>query len=148
MTSPNSLLPAGNRTWSSDHGFGSIPQRRSAPEAHGLTVYRAWGGSSTEWGSGFFSLEKPTSVLDAELRFNIVDWGNAVRFVSTFRIGGGVPYYIGPVAHGVRDLSLSGTQIWISKQDLVNVQLIKHAELLSTDGHVVFNARDKKPTWN
>jgi hypothetical protein len=82
------------------------------------------------------------------LRFNIVDWGNAVRFVSTFRIGGGVPYYIGPVAHGARDLSLSGTQIWINKRDLVNVELLKHAEFLKADGHVVFSGRDKKPTWN
>jgi hypothetical protein len=75
--------------WSSK-GFASKPERRISPRG-GLLIYRAWGSSSTEWGSGYFSLEKPASVLDAELRFNIADWGNGVHFVSTFRLKEGFP---------------------------------------------------------
>jgi hypothetical protein len=113
-------LPVGSRTWWSDYGFASPPVRRTAPAVEGLVVYRAWGGSSSEQGSGFFSLEKPVSVLDAELRFNIVDWGNAVRFVSTFRILGGVPYYMGLVAHSHGDLRRARTPVWVNNQHLAN----------------------------
>jgi len=51
-------------------GFALAPERRTAPRG-GLLMYRAWGAGSREWGSGYFSVEKPASVLDAELRFNI-----------------------------------------------------------------------------
>lgn len=139
---------ATSRTWWTDLGFGVAPERRTAPESNGLTVYRAWGGSSTEWGSGFFSLEKPTSVLDAELRFNIVDWGNLIRFVSTFRILSGVTCYVGPVAHAEGGLRKTGTQVWIEKQNLVNVRLIRTAEPLAQDAHVLVPISARRTPWN
>lgn len=140
-------LPVGSRTWWSDFGFAEAPHKRNAP-VDGLLVYRAWGGSSSEWGSGFFSLEKPASVMDAELRFNIADWGNTIHFVSTFRIVSGVPYWVGPIGHGPTDLSRSGTQILLNKQDLVNVRMVKHAELLCHDGFVVARSKRSEQLWS
>jgi hypothetical protein len=93
-------------------------------------VFRAWGASSSEFGRGFFSLEKPESVLDAELRFNIADWGNGVHFVSTFRVVAGFPYLVGPVAHGRRDLSRPGTQVFIEPPAETKVVLISSREVL------------------
>jgi hypothetical protein len=61
-------------------------------------------------------MEKPRSVLDAELRFNIADWGNEIHFVSSFVVPEGVPYLCGPVAHGLVDLSRPGTQVWVASQ--------------------------------
>jgi hypothetical protein len=53
-------------------GFASKPDYLMSPDG-GLVVYRAWGASSSEWGSGLSSLEKPAAVLDAEFRFDIAD---------------------------------------------------------------------------
>ena len=63
-------------------GFASQPDYRVAPN-EGVVLYRCWGATSTEIGNGFFSMERPVSVYDAELKFNIADWGNvAARFVA------------------------------------------------------------------
>src|SRR5688572_18665844 len=94
------------------NGFASRPRILLAPKG-GLLLYRAWGADSTEWGAGYFSLEKPTSVLDAELSFNLVDWGNRVSFVSTFRLKEGFAYFCGAIAHGTRDISKPGTQAFL-----------------------------------
>lgn len=117
-------------------GFASAPELKTAPPG-GLVMYRAWGASSSEWGSGFFSLEKPTSVLDAELRFNIADWGNGVHFVSTFCLKEGHAYFVGPVAHGPQDLSRAGTQVFVRSPLAVKVELQKHREVLRHDVTVV-----------
>lgn len=117
-------------------GFAAPPELKTAPPG-GLVMYRAWGAHSGEWGSGFFSLEKPTSVLDAELRFNIADWGNGVHFVSTFRLKEGHAYFVGPVAHGARDLSRPGTQVFIDSPLEVKVVLERHREVLRHDVTVV-----------
>jgi hypothetical protein len=117
-------------------GFASEPEFRLSPPG-GLLLYRAWGASSTEWGSGFFSLEKPTSVLDAELRFNIADWGNGIHFVSTFRLKEGFEYYVGPVAHGKRDVSRPGTQVYISGRLETKVERVTSREPLRHDVAVV-----------
>jgi hypothetical protein len=113
-------------------GFASPPERRIAPRG-GLRMFRAWGGSSTEWGSGYFSLEKPTSVLDAELRFNIADWGNEIHFVSTFLLKEGFPYYAGKVAHGSGDISKKGTQIYLESPFAIQVKRIGNFEVLPHD---------------
>ena len=116
-------------------GFGLPPSLRMAADA-GLPVYRAWGGGSSEWGSGFFSLEKPRSVLDAELRFNIADWGNRILYVSTFLIRPGVEYWQGPVLHGEDDLSAPGTQIFVEPLITAKVLLRISGERLRQDAHV------------
>ena|SRR5450755_2013197 len=71
-------------------GFGQAPTLRVSPGS-GVKLYRCWGErtfgvGSTEWGSGYFSVSKPRTVLEAEMRFNIVDWDNGVHFVSSFRL--------------------------------------------------------------
>lgn len=113
-------------------GFARPPDDKVSPR-DGVLVYRAWGGGSTESGSGFFSLEKPASVLDAELRFNIADWGNAVHFVSTFRIKPGFRYFSGPVAHGAGDLSRPGTQVFVEAPFIAKVEKIGAYEVLRHD---------------
>jgi len=117
-------------------GFARKPEKERAKKG-GLLVYRAWGGSSSEWGSGFFSLEKPKSVLDAELRYNIADWGNKIHFVSTFKIKEGFEYYIGPVAHGKADLSIPATQVYITSPFFSQVDKPGSFEILKHDFYVI-----------
>lgn len=124
--------------WSS-RGFASVPTLRVSPGT-GVTVYRCFDGTqSSEWGTGFFSLEKPESVIDAELRYNIVDWGNLVRFVSTFRIRAGHHYYVGPVAHGATDISRPAVQVYIEPPLRIKLELIRSRELLKQDAVVMSN---------
>lgn len=118
-------------------GFAAIPDRRVS-EGTGLLLYRCWGTrrpgvGSGEWGTGYFSLEKPSSVLDAELRFNIVDWDNAVNFVSTFRLRPGFEYFVGPVAHGESDISRIGSQVFIEQPLDAKLELVKSKEVLRHD---------------
>lgn len=117
-------------------GFSTPPVLKLAPP-QGLLIYRAWGDGSSEFGSGYFSLEKPSSVLDAELRFNIADWGNGVHFVSTFRMKPGVAYYVGPVAHRVGDIAKPGTQIFVEPLAQAKVTMVRSRELLRHDVTVV-----------
>lgn len=117
-------------------GFASPPKRGVSP-AGGLQLYRAWGARSTELGTGYFSLEKPESVLDAELRFNIADWGNGVHFVSTFQLRTGCVYFAGPVAHGKHDLSRPGTQVFVPGPLAGKLVLVASRELLRHDAFVV-----------
>lgn len=118
-------------------GFAQAPALRVSP-ANGVLLYRCWGFrspgiGSSEWGSGFFSLEKPASVLEAELRFNIVDWDNGVHFVSSFRLKPGFTYWEGPVAHGKDDLRLAGTQVLVPEPLAVKLELLKPREVLRRD---------------
>jgi hypothetical protein len=118
-------------------GFAGPAQLRVAPDA-GVKVYRCFDGThSTEWGTGYFALEKATSVVDAELRFNIVDWGNLVRFVSTFRIKSGFHYYSGAVEHGAKDLRRPATQIYIEEPLKIKLDLLDSRELLKHDAFVI-----------
>lgn len=124
------------KSWYEGLGFERPPERRVAGK-DGVIVYRCWGAGSTERGTGYFSLEKPTSVVDAELRFNIVDWGNCIHFVTTFRIKAGFPYLQGPVWHGAADLSRAGTQIYIEPPLTSKVEIIQSREILPQDAFVV-----------
>lgn len=126
-------------------GFAAPPEQRVAT-GDGPVLYRAWGGTSGEFGSGFFSLEKPSSVFDAEMRFNIADWGNAVHFVSTFKLLRGFDYLVGPVAHGQQDLSRPGTQVWVPSPVQTKVSLIKSRELLRHDVTVIQNQKLESTT--
>jgi hypothetical protein len=126
------IKPTNGISWWADLGFACAPEQKIS-RGTGFTVYRAWGGASTEWGTGYFSLEKPESVLDAELRFNIADWGNQIHFVSSFRIANGAPYLIGRVAHGVRDLSRKGTQVYVEPKWRSLVRLVTSKEILRHD---------------
>ena len=119
-------------------GFASAPEVKTAPP-DGLLMYRAWGANSTEYGTGYFALEKPTSVLDAELRFNIADWGNGLHFVSTFRLLPGYSYQVGPIAHGPQDLSKPAHQIYVELPK-TKVELVQSRELLKHDVTVVQRA--------
>jgi hypothetical protein len=117
------------------HGFAAPPEFSHAGKG-GLVVYRAWGAKSSEWGSGYFSLEKPESVLDAEFRFNIADWGNGIHFVSTFRIKEGMGYFQGLVGHARRDLRRRGTQIYLESPFVHAVDKIGTFEVLRHDAFV------------
>jgi hypothetical protein len=87
-------------------------------------------------------------VLDAELRFNIADWGNSVQFVSTFRLKPGFFYYKGPVAHGEKDLSRAGTQIFIESPFVVQVEKVGSFAVLKQDFTVVQRAGNAwLPDW-
>lgn len=122
-------------------GFGEQPTWLLSGE-RGVLLYRCWGlrtrdVGSSEWGCNdkpvYFSLEKATSVMDAEMRFNIVDWDNGVNFVSTFRLKPGFHYWQGSVAHGELDHSLPGTQVIVEQPVRVKLELIKSKEVLRHD---------------
>jgi hypothetical protein len=127
-------MPNQNPDWKSK-GFAAPPERRVAGVG-GLLIYRCWGGNSSEWGTGYFSLQKPGSVIEAEMRFNIVDWGNGVHFVSTFRLKEGFPYWVGPVGHGPNDLSLGGAQAFVEGPIQVKIELMKSKEVLKHNAFV------------
>lgn len=116
-------------------GFAKPPDFCHAPKG-GLLVFRAWGAGSSEWGSGYFSLQKPESVLDAEWRFNIADWGNGIHFVTTFRIKESVGFYKGPVGHARRDLSRRGTQIYLETPFVHMIEKVGTSEVLRHDAFV------------
>lgn len=122
----------------SKRGFAREPELRVTGE-NGLLLYRCWGGNSSEWGTGYFSDRKPSSVSDAELRYNIVDWGNGIRQVSTFLLKPGVPYFIGPVAHGCWDLSIPAKQIYIAPPLEIKAEF-KGREVLKQDATVFIPA--------
>jgi hypothetical protein len=118
-------------------GFAKAPELRVS-SGDGVMLYRCWGErtrgvGSGEWGEGYFSLEKPASVLEAEARFNIVDWNNGIHFVSSFRLKPGFAYWLGPVAHGALDRHLFGTQVFIDPQLNIKLELIKSREVLRHD---------------
>lgn len=119
-----------------DKGFGEEPEPKTAPEG-GVMMYRCWGGSSTEWGTGYFSATKPASVVDAEMRYNIVDRGNAVYFVTSFRLKEGFRYVIGPVAHGPRDIFTPAVQIYVAPPLPIKIAVVTSRELLKQDATVV-----------
>ena len=118
-------------------GFASAPHLRVAGP-QGLTIYRCWGYrslgvGSSEWGTGFFSMSKPSSVLEAELRYNIVDWDNGVNFVSTFLLQPGFAYWCGPIAHGILDSALPGVQAFVEPPLKVKIHLVRSREVLKHD---------------
>lgn len=121
--------------------FGSPPELRVSPR-EGLLLFGCWGErvagvKSGEWGT-YFSTEKPVSVLDAELRFNIVNWpkGSGLHFVSSFSLKSGFAYWIGPVAHGKTDKSRPCMQVFIEEPLTVKLELVKSKELLRHDVYV------------
>jgi hypothetical protein len=130
--------------WSTK-GFWSPPPRQHAPES-GMLVYRCWGGQSTMWGNGFFSDQKPTSALDAQLRFKIADWGNCIYFVSTFRVAPGVPYWIGSVFQQKASLARPALQIFISPPLATKLQVVVAREPLRQDAQIVVKPTDDEGT--
>ena len=121
-----------------DKGFGRAPILRSSPGG-GLLLYRCWGKRSPgpyareydpEWGSGYFALSKPASVLEAEMRYNIVDWNNGVHFVSTFRLKPGFTYWFGPIGHGASDVHIADEQAYIEQPLKVKLDLVRSREVL------------------
>lgn len=140
-------------------GFANSPTSKRTSN-DGLIAYRAHSGLDPKsiWGTGYFSLEKPVSVVDAELRFNIVDWGNLIRFVTTFRLLPGVSYLEGAVLHdlpkGQRDrpgqraiwtnsLSRPGTQIYVPPPLEGKLKIETFPELLKQDAFVIHRDESK-----
>ncbi len=126
-------------------GFAGRPRSLISP-AGGLVVYRCWGFrdagvGSREWGTGYFSMVKPRSVLDAEVGFNLLNYDdqpgfgtNGINFVSTFRLLAGFAYWRGSIAGGI------GDQIFVEAPLGPKMLLVKSREVLRHDAFV--SARD------
>ena len=71
-----------------------------------MTVYRAEGGTSRNFGS-FYCTEKPMTAVDAEEMFNISKWGNSIDKVVTYVIKKGTVVYEGRIEGG------AGSQIYL-----------------------------------
>jgi hypothetical protein len=70
-----------------------------------MTVYRVWGGTSTEMGDSrrpgvCLSFEQPKSRKESERLFSLWEWGNTCRSVSPFRIEPGAKVFVGSVHPG------------------------------------------------
>lgn len=77
-------------------------------------IYRVGGGPLNLPLGSFFSPLKVDSVSQAELSFNIVDWGNRCYYVATYRVCPGTEMWIGRVAHGRKDIAdRSAVQVFI-----------------------------------
>jgi hypothetical protein len=94
-------------------------------------VYRVGGGPASLPLGSFFSPLKVDCVSEAELRFNIVDWGNRCYYLATYRVRAGAEMWVGKVAHAPADIAnRSALQIYIDnpagKVDLVrDIQPLK-----------------------
>ena len=121
--------------WSTK-GFSGSPTLKTSP-AGGMQIYRCWGGTSTEWGNpqggSYFSLHKPASALDAELRFNIADWGNQIQFVSTFLLSPGTQYWEGSVLHRKMDMSRPAAQVYVEGPVLSKMKVLVSTQPLTQD---------------
>lgn len=140
-------------SWAIQNGFASTPVRVLSTGSEKLC--RVWGGSSAQLGRFFtpmvldgdtlrvvaqrfpsHSLGRPASVLEAELRSNIVLWGNQCAAIATFRMRPNVLMWIGEVEHGESDLSLPGLQVWLEYPDasvtLVSNEVLKQDRTVSS----------------
>ncbi|MGH8673772.1 MAG: hypothetical protein ACREVG_05635 [Burkholderiales bacterium] len=66
----------------------------------------------------WFGLQRPGSAAEAERLYNVVDYGNDVLELSTYRIPAGTQVFQGPVAGG------TGTQLYIRDPLGVRVELL------------------------
>jgi len=83
-----------------------------------------WVARHSEWGSGYFAPVKPASVRDAELRFNVVEWGNGLTFASTFRLTQGVTCWVGPIRHEPDDLSTPALQVFLESSFATKIERV------------------------
>jgi hypothetical protein len=125
--------------WWRQLGFADLPTVVSGYTAD-RDVFHV--SSSTELapvpGKGrWFTTVEPTSVLDAERRLNVALFGNTMRFVTKFRIKGGVPYLLGRAYNGADDLSLPAHQIYVHAAFVANVIRIDGPRVLRQDATMV-----------
>lgn len=117
-------------------GFARDPVPALSPKS-GIVMYRCFGHTTSEFGEEgkgvYFSRQKPGSVLEAELLFSIAEWGNAIHFVSEFRLKPGFIYYEGEVFHAKGDLSLKACQIYVPPPVQIKVELLKSKETMRHD---------------
>lgn len=91
-----------------------------------VTLYRVWGGMSTELGSPTrpgvcFSLEQPRTRREAEELFSVWEWGNACRFVSRFQVWPSATIFVGQAHPGDfhdHGLGEPGSQVFIEIDDV------------------------------
>ena len=89
-----------------------------------MTVYRAEGGTSGQYGR-FYGTQEPQTAADAEAMYNVAVWGNELTTVSTYNIPAGTTVYVGPVAGG------TGTQAFVPNPMASGVQLRQSGPLPS-----------------
>ena len=140
-------MSAITQLWWRAKGFSEFPRLQ---EAEGTEIlYRVFGGPTSKLYGSCYSLQKPTSVSDAEFNSNIVKWGNRCFYVASFRIKPRTPMYIGKIDQAYersdeddgKDVFLWGNknaeQVWIdpAKSRAVLTHLFTHP--LRQDFHVV-----------
>lgn len=102
-----------------DEGFSTPP--KEVILVNPLTAYRVWGGFSRENGNltrpgVCFSLERPSTRMQAEGLFSVMEYGNACRFVTEFLIRAGAMVYVGRVHPGDsfdNGLGVPGSQVFV-----------------------------------
>ena len=99
----------------------------------GEIIYRVGGGPGSLPLGSFFSPLRVDCVSQAELRLNIVDWGNRCYYLATYRVRLGTEMWVGKVAHGVADIAnRAALQIYID-QPAGKVELVRDIQPLRQD---------------
>lgn len=125
-----------------DEGFSSEPKQVRL--SHRVVVYRAWGGTSQEFGNPLgagvcFSFDKPQTRLQAEGLFAVWEYGNACRFLTEFQIFPGTTVYIGKVDPGDfydHGLGVPGSQVFVETGDKAFVHKIGQHTLIDDLGRI------------
>jgi hypothetical protein len=95
-----------------EEGFRSQPVPMVANGEEKL--YRAWGQGSTKLGNPTragvcFSLDQAKSRWEAERLYSVMEWNNAVYYITEFSIPKGTPMWVGTVDPGNTRAMLGGS---------------------------------------
>ena len=136
-----------------EEGFGSQPVPTVADGQE--TLYRAWGQGSTKLGNPTragvcFSLDKAISRWDAERLYSVMEWNNALFFITAFSISKGTPIWTGTVDPGDMRANLGksfGRQVFIERNYLRGLRAISTTHLMNDLGKNRFHPSSSK-TFN
>lgn len=140
-----------NFDWQAN-GFDAPPIPKVATGTEEL--YRAWGGDRRrKWGNTdlpgvCFSLDEASSRWHAETTYSVMEYQNAVRFLTKFSIPSGTPFWYGKVDAGdPRAIlgNISGNQVLIERAYMVLVKEISTVTLSNDLGrHEVYSGKSPR----
>lgn len=133
-----------------EEGFGSQPVPTVADGEE--TLYRAWGQGSTKLGNPTrvgvcFSLDKAASRWDAERLYSVMEWNNAVYYITSFLISKGTLIWLGNVNPGDVRAGLGrsyGRQVFVERRYLKDIKEISTSRLKNDLGGHEFHPSSSK----
>lgn len=116
-------------------GFQDPPTRSSA--LGGERLFRVHGGAARRLGTAggrgvFFSLDRPRSRREAERLFAVAEYGNALLYLSEFRVPTGTPMWLGRVHPGDAPMpgwNRGGSQVFVEQPWAMHVLCVATTRL-------------------